>query len=97
MNSTKSGVKSKIIKTRISEEEYQRILEQRKASGLSESEFVRRALFQVQISDSGVKNQKAMEHICIIHTLLNEARLTMDNAVVDELQEEVSYLCRCLS
>lgn len=47
MNSTKSGVKSKIIKTRISEEEYQRILEQRKASGLSESEFVRRALFQV--------------------------------------------------
>lgn len=98
MNSTKSGVKNKTIKARISEEEYETILEQRQASGLSESEFVRRALFGVQISGHGAGNQKAMAHICEIQSLLNEARLAVcDAVIIDEIQEEISNLCQCLS
>lgn len=98
MNLAKSSVKNKIIKARISEEEYKTILEQRQASGLSESEFVRRALFGVQISSRGAGNQKVMAHICEIQSLLNQARFAMcDAVVIDEIQEEVSNLCRCLS
>ena len=41
---TKSSVRSKVIKARISEDEYQKIRAKRQASGLSESEFVRRVL-----------------------------------------------------
>lgn len=98
MNSTKSSVKSKIIKARISEEEYKTILEQCQASGLSESEFVRRALFGVPISSRGAGNQKAMAYICEIQSLLNQIRLTMyDAVVIDGIQAEVSNLFRRLS
>ena len=60
MNDNKSNNRTKTIKARLSESEYQAISEQRQASGLNESEFVRRALLGVRISGSGAGNQKAM-------------------------------------
>lgn len=50
MNDNKSNNRTKTIKARLSESEYQAISEQRQASGLNESEFVRRALLGVRIS-----------------------------------------------
>lgn len=41
MNDNKSNNRTKTIKARLSESEYQAISEQRQASGLNESEFVR--------------------------------------------------------
>ena len=97
MNDNKSNNRTKTIKARLSESEYQAISEQRQASGLNESEFVRRALLGVRISGSGAGNQKAMVHICQLHTLLNQAQACVDSAILDEIQEEVSALCRCIS
>ena len=94
---TKSSVRSKVIKARISEDEYQKIRAKRQASGLSESEFVRRVLLGIELSGSAAKNQKAMAHVCEIQTILNQARLRVDDAVLGEIQEEVSSLCRYLS
>ena len=96
MNFEKSETRKKMIKARVSETEYAVISEQRQASGLSESEFVRRALLGVQISGSGSDNQKAMAHIYDIQTLLNQARQSVNSMILDEIQEEVSELCRCL-
>lgn len=39
---------------------------------------------------------KVVEHICNIHTLLNKAKFTIDDVVIDEIQGEVSGLCQCL-
>lgn len=88
--------KNRIIKARVTEEDYCNISRTIKASGLSESEFLRRAVMGVEISGNNAENQKAMVHICQIQTLLNQARLTMDHIMIDEIQEEVSSLCRCL-
>ena len=92
-----SEVKSKTVKARVSEEEYRKLCQKREDSGLSESELIRRAIFGLNMSGCNAKNQKAMEHICKIHTLLNQARLEMDDCVLDALQEEVSDLCQSLS
>ena len=80
----------------MTEDEYETFTQKREAAGLSESEFLRRVVLGMEISGSNAKNQKAMTHICQIHTLLDKARLTMDDYVIDELQGEVSDLCRCL-
>ena len=96
MNHTKSSPRSKIIKARVSEEEYQKIQEKRQASGLSKSEFVRRALSGVEMSGSAAENRRAMAHICEIQTILNRIRLKTDDTILADLQEEVSSLCRCL-
>lgn len=96
MDFEKSETRKKIIKARISQTEYAAISEQRQASGLSESEFVRRALLGVKLSGSGSNNQKAMAHLCDLQTLLNQARQSIDSMILDEIQEEVSELCRCL-
>ena len=71
MNFEKSETRKKIIKPHISQTEYAVISEQRQASGLSESEFVRRAFLGVKLSGSGSNNQKAMAHLCDLQTLLN--------------------------
>lgn len=92
-----SEVKSKTVKARVSEEEYHKLCQKREESGLSESELIRRAVFGLEVSGCNAKNQKAMKHICKIHTLLNQARLEMDDCVLDALQEEVSGLCQSLS
>ncbi|MBM6927330.1 plasmid mobilization protein [Pseudoflavonifractor phocaeensis] len=92
-----SEVKSKTVKARVTEEEYRTFCQKREECGLSESELIRRAIFGLEVSGCNAKNQKAMEHMCKIHTLLNQARLEMDDAVIDALQEEVSDLCQSLS
>ena len=79
-----SEVKSKTVKARVSEEEYRKLCQKREESGLSESELIRRAVFGLEVSG------------CKIHTLLNQARLEMDDCVLDALQEEVSGLCQSL-
>ena len=96
MKKAKSELRGITIRARISETEHQKILEKQQASGLSTSEFTRRALLGADLSGSGAKNQKAMEHLCEIQTFLNQARQYIDCGVLDELQEEVSQLCRCL-
>ena len=95
-DSNEKKTRSKIIKARMSEEEYRKFTQKKEASGLSESEFLRRVVMGVELSGNNAKNQEAMTHICQIHTLLDEARLKMDNVIFDELQGEVSDLCRCL-
>ena len=89
--------RNRIVKARISEEEYRIFSQKRKASGLSESEFIRRAIFGMEVLDNNARNQKAMEHICHIHTLLNHSKLKWNDPALDTLQEEVSDLCQCLS
>lgn len=88
--------KDKIIKARVTEEDYLSIKHAITASGLSESEFLRRAAKRVEISGSNADHQKAMVHICQIQTLLNQARLKTDDPMIDAIQEEVSVLCQCL-
>ena len=80
----------------ILENKDQEIQEKRQASGLSKSEFVRRALSGVEMSGSAAENRRAMAHICEIQTILNRIRLKTDDTILADLQEEVSSLCRCL-
>ena len=82
--------KTIIMKARVTEEFYDELSPSICASGLSESEYIRRALSNTVISENNALNQKVMEHICNIHTLLNKARLTVDDVVIDEIQGEVS-------
>lgn len=89
--------KNRIIKTRISEEDYVELKKGIEASGLSESEFLRRAVKGIQISGNNAASQKMMVHIVHIQTILNRARITMDHPCIAEIQEEVSELCQYLS
>lgn len=89
--------KTIIMKARVTEEFYDELSPSICASGLSESEYIRRALSNTVISENNALNQKVMEHICNIHTLLNKARLTVDDVVIDEIQGEVSEICQYLS
>lgn len=89
--------KTIIMKARVTEEFYDELRPSIHASGLSESEYIRRALSNAVISENNALNQKVMEHICNIHTLLNEAKLTVEDGVIDEIQGEVSEICQYLS
>lgn len=89
--------KTIIMKARVTEEFYGELSPSICASGLSESEYIRRALSNTAISENNALNQKLMEHICNIHTLLNKTRLTVDDVVIDEIQGEVSEICQYLS
>lgn len=89
--------KSKILKARVTEEDYLTISEAVKASGLSESEFLRRAAKNTKVLVNNAANQKMIAHICQIQTMLNQARLRTDTPIIDEIQGEVSALCQYLS
>lgn len=89
--------KTIIMKARVTEKFHDELSPSIRASGLSESEYIRRALSNTVISENNALNQKLMEHICNIHTLLNKARLTVDDVVIDEIQGEVSEICQYLS
>lgn len=92
----KKNRKSMFMKTRVWEEFYDELIPSIRASGLSESAYIRRALSNAVISGNNAQNQKVMEHICNIHTLLNKAKFTIDDVVIDEIQGEVSGLFQCL-
>ena len=97
MNQLKSKeTRSKKVKARMSENEYEEFNRRKVSSGLSESELIRRAVLKTEISNNA-NYQQASVHICQIQTLLNEARFKMDDPLIDEIQEEVSILWQCLS
>ena len=89
--------KTKILRARVTEEDYAEIIQVIQHSGLNESEFLRRAAKGAAISTNNAENQQMMAHICKIQSLLNDARLHEENPLIDEIQEEVSSLCQCLS
>ena len=95
-NSNFKENRNRIAKARMTEGEYQRLQQKREACGLSESEFIRRAVENVPMSESNANKQQIMMHICQIQTMLNKARITLGDAIIDEIQQEVSDLCRCL-
>lgn len=95
-NSNFKENRNRIAKARMTEGEYQSLQQKREACGLSESEFIRRAVENVPMSESNANKQQIMMYICQIQTMLNKARITLGDAIIDEIQQEVSDLCRCL-
>lgn len=89
-------IRNRMSKTRLTEEEYQSLQQKKKACGVSESEFIRRAIENAPMSANNANKQQIMMHICQIQTMLNKARITLGDAIIDEIQQEVSDLCRCL-
>jgi hypothetical protein len=97
MNSLKSKeTKNRTIKARMSDAEYDAFVKKRSASGLSESELIRRAVLEAEIHSSHADRQQAAIHICNIQTMLNQIKLRQDDPMLDAIQGEVSDLCRCL-
>ena len=91
------SVRNKTIKARLTENEYRDFRQMREDSGLSESEFIRRAVLGGKISANNARNQEGMSHICNIQTLMNQLTLDTEDPIAEEIREEVSALCQSLS
>ena len=83
---TNQKCRNKTIKARLTEDEYRDFRQQREDSGLSESEFIRRAVFGGKISANNAQNQAAMCHICNIQTLMSKLTLDTEDPIAEEIR-----------
>ena len=93
----KSNQKARVIRARLTEAQYQDFVQKCAASGLSESELLRRLAAGVTVLDELPRKRVIAAHACSIQTLLNQIILDTDSTLAYQLQEEVSELCRNLS
>ena len=91
--------REKIVKARLSEEEYNRFSEKCKLAGATESELIRRSLSDTNIQGNVSNSRNAMIHICNMEKVIQMLEHKYSSEVgiaIDELREELNELCQFL-
>ena len=92
-NKSKALSRTKVIRTRVTDHDYEAFQRKVESSGISQSEYIRKCLLKTPIRPDSTKAARTFGNI---QTLLNKERLCHDPNNIDLIQEEVSALCRYL-